>query len=147
MCVKSRVYACCAPAYRRILLNAPFKKKKKEKDQVSVGQWSNIEWPSGKQEIHCKSKLDECFLARKSHNLHIGVYLSFRISTLRCRDPELSLSPSLSNYSSIMGLNEHRYGEMPRIKETLANYLSPASASSLKVPTPLTKTSKKKSTS
>lgn len=42
------------------------------------------------------------------------------------------LSPIVSNYSLIMGLNEHRYAPMLRVEEALANYLSPESASPLK---------------
>ncbi|CAM4446751.1 unnamed protein product [Leuciscus chuanchicus] len=39
-----------------------------------------------------------------------------------------------SHYSSIHIYKEHGYGEMPKVEETLASYLSPATASSLKAP-------------
>lgn len=40
-------------------------------------------------------------------------------------------SPVDSNHG-IMGLNKHGYGAMPRVEGTLASYLSPETASSLK---------------
>lgn len=43
-------------------------------------------------------------------------------------------SPSVSNYSNILGLKQHGYGEMPRFEQTLASYLSHEPASSLKAP-------------
>ncbi len=43
-------------------------------------------------------------------------------------------SPSLVDYSNVMGLNEHGYREMPPVEQMLAGYLSPGVASSLKAP-------------
>ncbi len=44
-----------------------------------------------------------------------------------------------SHYSSILNKNEPVYGEMPKVEETLASYLSPESSSSIKSPTLPTK--------
>ncbi len=43
-------------------------------------------------------------------------------------------STQTSHYSSIINKNEHGYGEMPKVEETLASYLSPDSSSSIKSP-------------
>lgn len=43
-------------------------------------------------------------------------------------------NPTTLNYLTIVGFNEHGYKLMPRVEETLAGYLSPASVSSLKSP-------------
>ncbi len=48
-------------------------------------------------------------------------------------------STQTSQYSSILNKNEHSYGEMPKVEETLASYLSPESSSSIKSPTLPTK--------
>ncbi|KAI2647884.1 ORF V: Enzymatic polyprotein [Labeo rohita] len=42
--------------------------------------------------------------------------------------------PASYNYGSIAGLDERGYRAMPRVEQTLASYLSPGSASSLKAP-------------
>lgn len=34
----------------------------------------------------------------------------------------------ISNFSIIVGLNEHAYGAMPRVEEMLVSYLSPEAA-------------------
>lgn len=43
--------------------------------------------------------------------------------------------PHVPNYSSIMGLKEHRYGAMLKVEQTLVSYISPDMASPLKDPT------------
>ncbi len=43
-------------------------------------------------------------------------------------------SPSFVDYSNVSGLNERGYRVMPRVEQTLASYLSPGVASSLKAP-------------
>lgn len=64
----------------------------------------------------------------------------FPISTQRCRDcginhiHPISFSPTVSNYSNILGMNEQGYGAMPTVEHMLASYLFPTSASSLKDP-------------
>ncbi|KAI2659093.1 Transposon Ty3-G Gag-Pol polyprotein [Labeo rohita] len=42
--------------------------------------------------------------------------------------------PASYNYGSVAGLDERGYRAMPRVEQTLASYLSPGSASSLKAP-------------
>ncbi len=43
-------------------------------------------------------------------------------------------STQTSHYSSILNKKEHSYGEMPKVEEMLASYLSPKSSSSIKSP-------------
>ncbi len=57
-------------------------------------------------------------------------YLDSRISLYLAR----LFNPNVLNYSSVLGLNEHGYGKMPQAEDTLASYLSPSGASSLKAP-------------
>ncbi|KAI2654668.1 enzymatic polyprotein [Labeo rohita] len=83
----------------------------------------NIDWPAESQAEPQQSKLDERFLrsrppsARRSlpffPNLHTKVAKS---------------------YGNVVGMDEHGYRAMPRVEQTLASYLSPGSASSLKAP-------------
>lgn len=51
----------------------------------------------------------------------------------------LLFSPTVANYSDTRGLNAQGYGVMPKVEQTLASYLSPDTASSLKAPTLPTK--------
>ncbi len=44
-----------------------------------------------------------------------------------------------SHYSSILNKNEHGYGEMPKVEETLVSYLYPETSSSTKSPVLRTK--------
>ncbi len=41
-------------------------------------------------------------------------------------------SPNVSHYSNVEGLNEHGYGKIPQVEDTLAGYHSPGGGSSLK---------------
>ncbi|CAM4611821.1 unnamed protein product [Leuciscus chuanchicus] len=99
----------------------------------------SIEWPGDRQGARSKSKLDERFLPSRAQpqcrslpffpDLHTEVSrswekpVSYRVYTAQT-----------SHYSSIHNYKEHGYGEMPKVEETLASYLSPATASSLKAP-------------
>ncbi|XDV52443.1 hypothetical protein PO909_021171 [Leuciscus waleckii] len=99
----------------------------------------SIEWPEDRQDVRSKSKLDERFLPSRTQpqcrslpffpDLHTevsrswGKPVSYRVYT-----------PQTSHYSSIYKYKEYGYGEMPKVEETLASYLSPATASSLKAP-------------
>ncbi|CAM4607827.1 unnamed protein product [Leuciscus chuanchicus] len=99
----------------------------------------SIEWPEDRQGARSKSKLDERFLPSRAQpqcrslpffpDLHTEVWrswgkpVSYRVYTAQT-----------SHYSSIHNYKEHGYGEMPKVEETLASYLSPATASSLKAP-------------
>ncbi len=75
-----------------------------------------------------------------SHYLYAGACLSFPIFTLRCRDRgkiifhHAYLSPASDYYGNVAGLSECGYRTMPRVEQTLAGYLSPGAASSLKAP-------------
>ncbi|XDV19881.1 hypothetical protein PO909_025279 [Leuciscus waleckii] len=99
----------------------------------------SIEWPEDRQGARSKSKLDERFLPSRAQpqrrslpffpDLHTevsrswGKQVSYRVYTAQT-----------SHYSSIYNYKEHGYGEMPKVEETLASSLSPATASSLKAP-------------
>ncbi|KAL0199702.1 hypothetical protein M9458_002889, partial [Cirrhinus mrigala] len=93
----------------------------------------NIDWPAEPQ----KSKLDERFLrsrpppARRSlpffPDLHTEVSRSWN-SPFSSR----LFIPASYNYGYVAGLDERGYRVMPRVEQTLASYLSPESASSLK---------------
>ncbi|XDV43148.1 hypothetical protein PO909_011671 [Leuciscus waleckii] len=91
----------------------------------------NISWPCERQEAHKKSKLDECFLQPLSQP-PAGVYHSFPTCIMSYAS-SLS-SPSVLQYSNILGAKENGYGMMAQIEEPLARYLSPDVASSLKAP-------------
>ncbi|KAL0164598.1 hypothetical protein M9458_040351, partial [Cirrhinus mrigala] len=99
----------------------------------------NIDWPAEPQVEPQKSKLDERFLrswppsARRSlpffPDLHTEVSRSWN-------EPFSSrlFIPASYNYGCVAGLHERGYRAMPRVEQTLASYLSPESASSLKAP-------------
>ncbi|CAM4592174.1 unnamed protein product [Leuciscus chuanchicus] len=74
----------------------------------------SIEWPEDRQDVRSKSKLDERFLPSRAQP----------------QRRSLPFFPDLhtENYK------DYGYGEMPKVEETLASYLSPATASSLKAP-------------
>ncbi|ROL50305.1 hypothetical protein DPX16_15134 [Anabarilius grahami] len=103
-----------------------------------------IDWPAERAEARPKSKLDERFLPARSlpqrrglpffPDLHAEVSRSWKRPV-----QHRVFSPQTSVYSNIVGLRQHGYAAMPRVEETLAGYLSPASASSLKAPTLPTK--------
>ncbi|MGL5405218.1 MAG: hypothetical protein ACRDAX_00050, partial [Propionibacteriaceae bacterium] len=104
----------------------------------------NIDWPSERQDVRPKSKLDERFLPARSQPQRRGLPFFPDLHTEVSRSWEKPMSyrvfsPQSTHYSSIMNKKEHGYGEMPKIEDTLASYLSPESASSLKAPTLPTK--------
>ncbi|KAL0148327.1 hypothetical protein M9458_056389 [Cirrhinus mrigala] len=97
----------------------------------------NIDWPAEPQVEPQKSKLDERFLrsrpppARRSlpffPDLHTEVSRSWN-SPFSSR----LFIPASYNYGYVAGLDERGYRAMPRVEQTLASYLSPEAASSLK---------------
>ncbi|KAL0161370.1 hypothetical protein M9458_045095, partial [Cirrhinus mrigala] len=99
----------------------------------------NIDWPPESVVEPQTSKLDERFLrsrppsARRSlpffPDLHTEVSRSWN-------NPFSSrlFIPASYNYGHVGGLDERGYRAMPRVEQTLASYLSPAAASSLKAP-------------
>ncbi|KAL0173474.1 hypothetical protein M9458_029442, partial [Cirrhinus mrigala] len=99
----------------------------------------NIDWPAEPQVEPQKSKLDERFLrsqpppARRSlpffPDRHTEVSRSWN-SPFSSR----LFIPASYNYGYVAGLDERGYRAMPRVEQTLASYLSPESASSLKAP-------------
>ncbi|MGL5881628.1 MAG: hypothetical protein ACRCY0_00025 [Synechococcus elongatus] len=104
----------------------------------------NIYWPAERQDVRPKNKLDERFLPSRAQlprrglpffpDLHTEVSRSWkRPASYRVH------SAQTTHYAAIMGLKEHGYGAMPKVEETLASYLSPQAASSLKTPTLPTK--------
>ncbi|KAI2655577.1 Transposon Ty3-G Gag-Pol polyprotein [Labeo rohita] len=98
-----------------------------------------IDWPTESQAEPQRSRLDERFLqsrppsARRSlpffPDLHTEVSRSWN-SPFSAR----LFIPASYNYGSVAGLDERGYRAMPRVEQTLASYLSPGSASSLKAP-------------
>ncbi|MGL5564837.1 MAG: hypothetical protein ACRDC4_03815 [Plesiomonas sp.] len=100
----------------------------------------NIDWPADQQEARQpKSKLDERFLPTRLQPLKRGLPffpdLHTEVSKSWIKPASFRVfNPATSEYSNIMGLSEHGYAAMPRVEETLASYLSPVSASSLKAP-------------
>ncbi len=44
------------------------------------------------------------------------------------------ISPEVSQYYNVVGMNECGYEKIPQVEDTLAGYLSPGGASSLKSP-------------
>ncbi|KAL0167364.1 hypothetical protein M9458_039208, partial [Cirrhinus mrigala] len=99
----------------------------------------NIDWPPESLVEPHRSKLDERFLrsrppsARRSlpffPDLHTEVSRSWN-------NPFSSrlFIPASYNYGHVGGLDERGYRAMPWVEQTLASYLSPAAASSLKAP-------------
>lgn len=100
----------------------------------------NIDWPAEKQGARPKSRLDERFLPSKSASSPRGLPFFPDLHSELSRSwkkPYSSrlFSPQVKVYSDIRGLKEYGYGAMPRAEQTLASYLSPGLASSLKAPT------------
>ncbi|KAI2664009.1 Transposon Ty3-G Gag-Pol polyprotein [Labeo rohita] len=99
----------------------------------------SIDWPAEPLVEPQKSKLDERFLrsrpppARRSlpffPDLHTEVSRSWNAPF-----SSRLFIPASYNYGCVAGLDERGYRAMPRVEQTLASYLSPESASSLKAP-------------
>ena len=97
----------------------------------------NIEWPAEKRDARPKSKLDERFLPSiktlPPRGLPFFPDLHSELSRSWNKPYSSRLySPHVHVYSDIRGLREYGYGSMPQAEQTLASYLSPGSASSLK---------------
>ncbi len=99
----------------------------------------NIDWPTYNQTEKQRNKLDERFLRSKSlplrrslpffPDLHTEVSRSWRNPFSCCL-----FIPAFDYYGNVAGLSECGYRAMPRVEQTLAGYLSPGAASSLKAP-------------
>ncbi len=99
----------------------------------------NIDWPTEKQAEPQKSKLDERFLRTKPlpprrslpffPDLHTEVSRSWK----KPFSARLFI-PASDYYGNVAGLSDCGYRAMPRVEQTLASYLSPGVASSLKAP-------------
>ncbi len=102
----------------------------------AVGKLS-IDWPAEREDIRSRGKLDERFLPSHAQRQRRGLPF-FPNLMWRSWEKPVSYrvySTQTSHYSSILNKKEHSYGEMPKVEETLASYLSPESSSSIKSPT------------
>ncbi|KAL0159107.1 hypothetical protein M9458_047183, partial [Cirrhinus mrigala] len=99
----------------------------------------NIDWPAEPLVEPQKSKLDERFLrsrpppARRRLPFFPDLYTEVSRSWNSPFSSRLFI-PASYNYGYVAGLDERGYRAMPRVEQTLASYLSPESASSLKAP-------------
>ncbi|CAM4555428.1 unnamed protein product [Leuciscus chuanchicus] len=99
----------------------------------------SIEWPEDRQDVRSKSKLDERFLPSRAQpqRRSLPFFPDLHTEVSRSWGKPVSYrvyAPQTSHYSSIQKYKDYGYGEMPKVEETLASYLSPATASSLKAP-------------
>ncbi len=102
----------------------------------------DIDWPADDQTEKEKSKLDFCvvsFLRSKSLPLRRSLPFFPDLHTEVSRSWKKPFSsrlfiPASDYYGNVAGLSECGYRAMPRVKQTLAGYLSPGAASSLKAP-------------
>ncbi len=104
----------------------------------------NIDWPAEREDVRSRGKLDERFLPSRAQPQRRGLPFFPDLHTEVWRSWEKPVSyrvysTQTSHYSSILNKNEHGNGEMPKVEETLASYLSPESSSSIKSPTLPTK--------
>ncbi len=93
----------------------------------------NIDWPAEREDVRSKSRLDERFSTSRAQPQCQGLPgiardhgtkpVSYRVN-----------STQTSHYSSILNKEVHGYGEMPKVEETLASYLSPEPSSSARSP-------------
>ncbi|KAL0172229.1 hypothetical protein M9458_032540, partial [Cirrhinus mrigala] len=98
-----------------------------------------IDWPVESQAEPQRSKLDERFLRSQTPSarrklpffpdLHAEVSRSWNVPF-----SSRLFIPAPYNYGCVAGMEEYGYRAMPRVEQTLASYLSPGSASSLKGP-------------
>ncbi|KAL0176947.1 hypothetical protein M9458_029277, partial [Cirrhinus mrigala] len=100
----------------------------------------NISWPAEEESTPQRSKLDERFLRNKNppprRSLPFFPDLHDEISRSWVRPFSARLFvPASDYYGNVVGLDERAYKAMPRVEQTLASYLSPGEASSLKAPT------------
>ncbi|KAI2657343.1 Transposon Ty3-G Gag-Pol polyprotein [Labeo rohita] len=99
----------------------------------------NIDWPAEPLVEPQKSKLDERFLRSRPPPAHPSLPFFPDLHTEVSRSWNSLFSsrlfiPASYNYGYVAGLDERGYRAMPRVEQTLASYLSPESASSLKAP-------------
>ncbi|KAL0149156.1 hypothetical protein M9458_055588, partial [Cirrhinus mrigala] len=100
----------------------------------------NIDWPAEEKAAPQKSKLDERFLRSKpsSPRRSLPFFPDLHAEIARSWErPYLArlFVPASDYYGNVAGLDERAYKAMPRVEQTLASYLSPGAASSLKAPT------------
>ncbi len=100
----------------------------------------NIDWLAECQVEPQRGKLDERFLRFKTPPPHRSLPffpdLHTEVSKLWARPFSARLFvPSSDYYGNVAGTSERGYRAMPLVEQTLASYLSPDAASSLKAPT------------
>ncbi|KAL0173005.1 hypothetical protein M9458_033316, partial [Cirrhinus mrigala] len=99
----------------------------------------NIDWPAEPQVEPQKSKPDERFLRSRppSARRSLPFFPDLHTEVSRTWNEPFSsrlFIPASYNYGCVAGLHERGYRAMPRVEQTLASYLSPVLASSLKAP-------------
>ncbi len=99
----------------------------------------NISWPAEEHAEPQISKLDEHFLRAKrsppTRSLPFFPDLHTEVSRSWASPFSAGLFvPSSDYYGNVGGLKQRGYRAMPRVEQTLASYLSPVAASSLKAP-------------
>ncbi|KAI2662194.1 2-oxoisovalerate dehydrogenase subunit beta, mitochondrial [Labeo rohita] len=100
----------------------------------------NIDWPAEEKAALQRSKLDERFLRSKppSPRRSLPFFPDLHKEIVRSWERPYSARlfvPASDYYGNVAGLDERAYKAMPRAEQTLASYLSPGAASSLKAPT------------
>ncbi len=98
-----------------------------------------IDWPAEQQTKSRGSKLDEHFLRARPPPPHRSLPFFPDLHTEVCRSWGRQYSsrlfiPASNYYGNVAGLDECGYRAMPKVEQTLASYLSPHVASSLKAP-------------
>ncbi len=99
----------------------------------------NIDCPAEKQAEPQKSKLDEHFLRTKPLPPRQSLHFFCRSPHQGVEVVEKTFSarlfiPTSDYYGNVPGPGDCGYRAMPRVEQTLASYLSPSTASSLKAP-------------
>ncbi|KAL0150471.1 hypothetical protein M9458_054288 [Cirrhinus mrigala] len=133
----------CHPP-RRATSKAPLRKRALSRYNMR-SSWSavaklNIDWPAKEKAALQRSKLDERFLRSKpsSPRRSLPFFPDLHAEIARSRERPYSARlfvPVSDYYGNVAELDERAYKAMPRVKQTLASYLSPGAASSLKAPT------------
>ncbi len=99
----------------------------------------HIDWPAEQRTESRGSKLDERFLRARPPPPHRSLPFFPDLHTEVCRSWGRPYSsrlfiPASNYYGNVVGLDECGYRAMPKVEQTLASYLSPHVASSLKAP-------------
>ncbi|KAL0175067.1 hypothetical protein M9458_031035, partial [Cirrhinus mrigala] len=97
----------------------------------------NIDWPAESQAEPQKSKLDERFLRSRPPSARLPFFPDLHTEVSSSWNTPFSARlfiPASYNYGNVAGMDEQGYRAMPRVEQTLASYLSPGLASSLKAP-------------